>query len=132
MNQIILKKGGIELMLLGVGMNGHIGFNEPGVSFDNYSHLVELDNTTRSVGQKYFENQMALGNGLTLGVKNVMETRKVILMANGIKKAEIMKKVLEEDVTNDIPASVIRTHPNGFVMIDEEAASLLTQNHTAD
>ena len=132
MNQTISGKGGIDLMLLGVGMNGHLGFNEPGVSFDNYSHIVELDDTTRSVGQKYFEDQTALGKGFTLGVKNVMETREVIVMANGVKKAEVMKKVLEGEISNEVPASIIRNHPNGFVMIDEGAASLLQLKQTAN
>jgi len=125
MDKVISERGGIDLMLLGVGMNGHIGFNEPGVSFDNRSHLVQLDDTTRSVGQKYFANQTALGKGLTLGVKTVMETKKVILMANGVKKAEVMKNVLEGPITNEVPASIIRTHHNALVMIDDEAASML-------
>ena len=125
MDEIISEKGGIDLMLLGVGMNGHIGFNEPGVSFDNHAHFVQLDDTTRSVGQKYFANQTALGKGLTLGVTTVMETKKVILMANGVKKAEVMKNVLEGPITNKVPASIIRTHHNALVMIDDEAASML-------
>jgi glucosamine-6-phosphate isomerase len=125
MDKIISEKGGIDLMLLGVGMNGHIGFNEPGVSFDNCSHLVQLDDTTLSVGQKYFANETALGKGLTLGVKTVTDTNKVILMATGVKKAEVMKKVLEGEVSNTVPASIIRNHRNSFVMIDDDAASSL-------
>jgi len=132
MNQVIADKEGIDLMLLGVGMNGHIGFNEPGVSFDNDAHVIRLDDTTRSVGQKYFRQMAPLQKGITLGLKQVMDAKKVILMANGVKKAEVMSKALEEEITNRLPASIIRNHPNGFVMIDEEAASLLKQKHAAN
>ena len=128
MDKIILQKGGIDLMLVGVGMNGHIGFNEPGASFDSYSHVIDLDDTTRSVGQKYFSQHTELQKGITLGLKHLMEAREAILIASGIKKAEVMKKALEEDVSNQMPASIIRSHPNSFVMIDEEAASLLQAN----
>jgi glucosamine-6-phosphate isomerase len=129
MDETISQKGGIDLMLVGIGMNGHIGFNEPGSSFDNYSHVIELDDTTRAVGQKYFTQQTALQKGITLGLKHLMQSKKVILIANGIKKAEVIRKALEGEISNQMPASIIRTHPDSVVMIDEEAASLL-QNTT--
>ena len=125
MDKIIREKGGIDLMIVGVGMNGHIGFNEPGTSFDNYSHVIDLDSTTTSVGQKYFAQPVPLKQGITLGLKHLLESKKVIVLANGIKKAAIIKKVLEDKISNQIPASIIRLHPLGILMIDEEAASLL-------
>ena len=125
MDKTILEKGGIDLMIVGVGMNGHIGFNEPGTSFDNYSHVTDLDDTTITVGQKYFSEKMTLKKGITLGLKHFLESKKAIVMANGIKKAAIIKKVLEEEITNHTPASIIRLHPQGTLLIDEEAASLL-------
>ncbi len=112
-------------MIVGVGMNGHIGFNEPGVSFDNYSHVINLDETTQSVGQKYFDRPVALKQGITLGLKHLLESKKALMIANGSKKAGIIKKALEEEISNSVPASIIRKHSNGVVMIDEEAASLL-------
>ena len=112
-------------MLVGVGMNGHIGFNEPGISFNNFSHLVELDNITASVGQKYFKEATPLKQGVTLGLKHLTETKNVLMLANGFKKAPIIKKALEEEISDQIPASIIRTHLNSEVMLDEEAASLL-------
>ena len=125
MNKFISEKGGIDLMVVGVGMNGHIGFNEPGVSFDQYAHVIDLDETTQSVGQKYFAQTTALKKGITLGLNHLRESRKVILMANATKKATVIKKALEENVNNNMPASIMQTISQGIVMIDEAAASLL-------
>lgn len=125
MDNVIFEKGGIDLMVVGVGMNGHIGFNEPGVSFDLYAHVAELDETTTSVGQKYFRESTALQEGITLGLKHLLESKKVLMLANGSKKAGIIQRSLEGEITNRLPASIIRQHPNSAVMIDEEAASML-------
>ena len=125
MDKTIREKAGIDLMIVGVGMNGHIGFNEPGTSFDYYSHVTDLDDTTITVGQKYFTQPVPLKKGITLGLKHLLESKKAIVLANGIKKAAIIKKVLEENITNQTPASIIRKHPQGILLIDEEAASLL-------
>ena len=116
-------------MIVGIGMNGHIGFNEPGVSFDNYSHVIELDDTTVTVGQKYFKSAVDLGKGITLGLKHLQESKKVLLIANGTKKAEVIKKTVEEKMTTSFPASIMQSHPNGFVMVDEQAAGLLNRKN---
>lgn len=126
MDAVIRDKGGIDFMLVGVGMNGHIGFNEPGVSITHYSHVVDLDETTQSVGQKYFKESTKLLKGITLGLQHLLESRKVIVMASGGKKAGIMQKALEGPVTTAVPASIIRQHPHGFTMLDQDAAALLT------
>lgn len=125
MNNTIFENGGIDLMIVGIGMNGHIGFNEPGVSFDKYSHVIDLDDTTLSVGQKYFKSAVTLQKGITLGLKHLEESKKVLLLANGTKKAGVIRKAVEEELTIEFPASIMQTHSNGFVMIDEEAAGLL-------
>lgn len=122
MNEIISGKGGIDLMLVGIGMNGHIGFNEPGALIDSYAHVIDLDNTTRTVGQKYFRQQMSLTRGITLGLKHLMEARQVILIASGERKAEIIKHTLRGPVTTKVPATVVRNHPNSMIMLDEAAA----------
>lgn len=127
MNNIIREKGGIDLMLVGVGMNGHVGFNEPGVVADQHAHVVDLDSTTQSVGQKYFKESTALRQGITLGLQDFMESRKAILMASGTRKAEIIRAALEGPATTQIPASVIRRHPHGVAMLDEGAAAMLNQ-----
>ena len=127
MDKMIGEKDGIDLMIVGVGMNGHIGFNEPGVSFDNYSHVIDLDDTTISVGQKYFKEPVILKQGITLGLKHLLESKRVFMMANGAKKAEVIKKAVEGKISNDFPASIMRTHPHGVVMTDEPAAALLNK-----
>lgn len=129
MDKVIFDHGGIDLMIVGIGMNGHIGFNEPGVSFDNYSHVIELDNTTVTVGQKYFKTAVLLEKGITLGLKHLQESKKVLLIANGAKKAEVIKKTVEEKLTTSFPASIMQKHSNGFVMVDEQAAGLLNRKN---
>jgi glucosamine-6-phosphate isomerase len=125
MDKVIAEKGGIDLMIVGIGMNGHIGFNEPGVSFDNYAHVIDLDETTTTVGQKYFKGATELKQGITLGLKYLVNSKKAILIANGSKKAPVIKQAIEGAVSNLFPATIIQQHPNGFIMIDEEAATLL-------
>ena len=125
MDKKILEKGGIDLMIVGIGMNGHIGFNEPGTSFENYSHVADLDETTVSVGQKYFSGPMELKQGITLGLKHLMESRKLILIANGKKKERVIYLALEGEVSNHFPASIIQKHSNCEVIIDKEASSML-------
>ena len=129
MDRFISDKNGIDIMVVGIGMNGHIGFNEPGTSFNNLSHVIELDEITKSVGQKYFDEQVALSKGITLGFKHLTNAKKVFLMANGSKKAEVIKKTVEGPVTEHFPASIMQQHENGFILIDEEAASLLSKPH---
>ena len=116
-------------MVVGIGMNGHIGFNEPGSSFDNLSHVIELDEVTRSVGQKYFNEPVELSKGITIGFKQLLNAKKVFLMANGSKKAEVIKKTVQGPITENFPASIMQRHENGFVLVDDEAASLLSKFH---
>lgn len=125
MNDVIHRKGGIDLMVVGIGMNGHVGFNEPGQSFQQYAHVVDLDETSKVVGQKYFRETTLLSKGLTLGLKHMLEARKVLLIASGLKKAQIIKKTVEEKISPQIPSTSIRSHANGYLMLDEEAASAL-------
>lgn len=125
MNAFIAARGGLDLLLVGVGMNGHIGFNEPGVDFGNYAHVQLLEQITLEVGQKYFQTATDLKYGITLGLRHLMEASRVLMLANGQKKASIMRQVLDGEVGSAVPASIIRTHPNGVVLLDEGAASLL-------
>lgn len=127
MNEIISARGGIDLMLVGIGMNGHIGFNEPGASPDSYAHVVDLDEATQTVGQKYFSQQTSLTRGITLGLKHLLDATKVILIANGAKKAAVIQQALEGPVTPDIPASIIRMHTGSRVLLEEAAAAALTR-----
>ena len=125
MNAFIAERGGLDLLLVGVGMNGHIGFNEPGVSFDNYAHVQLLEEITLQVGQKYFQEATDLKYGITLGLRHLMEARQVLMLANDQKKAEIMQQALEGPIGNEMPASIIRSHANSAVLLDVEAAGKL-------
>jgi glucosamine-6-phosphate isomerase len=127
MDKIISDKGGIDLMVVGIGMNGHIGFNEPAESFGQYSRVVDLGESTILVGQKYFREQTSLTSGITLGLNHLLESKKVILVANGVKKADVVRKALKEKVTPHLPASILRNHSNGLVILDRAAASMLNQ-----
>jgi 6-phosphogluconolactonase/glucosamine-6-phosphate isomerase/deaminase len=106
-------------------MNGHLGLNEPGTSFDLYSHIVNLDETTKTVGQKYFSGKVTLKAGITLGVKYIMEAKTVILQLNGNRKAEVAKRLIESDVSPAFPASAVKAHLNSFLLLDKEAAKYL-------
>ena len=125
MDEQIKKCSGIDIMLVGIGMNGHIGFNEPGTSFSSLSHVATLDEITKSVGKKYFIKDVELGKGITIGLGHLLNSKKVFLLANGNKKAEVIKQTAEGPVTENFPASVMQQHSNGFILVDEEAASLL-------
>jgi glucosamine-6-phosphate isomerase len=121
----IRKFGPIDMILLGAGMNGHLGLNEPGTSFDLYSHIVDLDETTKTVGQKYFSGKVTLTRGITLGVKYFMEAKTMILQLNSSRKAEVVKRLTDSEVSVDFPASVLKAHPNSFLLLDKEAAKNL-------
>ncbi len=128
MDEAIAAAGGLDLMVVGIGMNGHIGFNEPGVAFDNYSHVMALDKSTIEGGQKYFETNTILSKGITIGLQHLIETKQVIMIANGDKKAEIIKRTFDETVNEQLPATIMKTHKNGTIMLDKAAASLLSAN----
>jgi galactosamine-6-phosphate isomerase len=123
-NSVVRKLGGIDLMLVGVGMNGHIGFNEPGVAPDLFAHVINLDSTTQEVGQKYFSASTPLSKGISLGMAQFMQSGTVLLLATGSKKAAIIRKALDENISVDVPASFVRSHQNSFVLLDRDAAGL--------
>ncbi|MCX6253986.1 MAG: glucosamine-6-phosphate deaminase [Bacteroidia bacterium] len=121
----IKKYGPIDMMLLGAGMNGHLGLNEPGTSFDLYSHIVNLDETTKIVGQKYFSDKANLTKGITLGLKYIMEAKTVILQLNSVRKAEVVRRLIEGEISPAFPASIIKSHTNSFLLLDKEASKYL-------
>jgi len=116
---------GIDVAILGLGMNGHIGLNEPGTPASIRTHVSTLEPLTKQVGQKYFDKPMALQQGITLGIGNLMESKHLILVVNGSKKADIVKQMLEGPVTESLPASLFLSHPSIYIFLDKEAASKL-------
>jgi glucosamine-6-phosphate isomerase len=124
-NSVIGWNGGLDIMLVGIGTNGHIAMNEPGTSFDSIAHISELAEETKVVGQKYFKSSTELKYGITLGLKHFYESKLPILMANGVKKSAIMIRIMEEKAGEHLPASIVHGMAHAVLMIDEEAASLL-------
>ncbi|WP_447642360.1 MULTISPECIES: 6-phosphogluconolactonase [Chitinophagaceae] len=121
----IKEKKGLRVSILGLGMNGHIAMNEPGCAIDGRAQIVQLHPVTKQVGQKYFQQPQALNEGITLGMGTLLESQHIILMVSGKHKAEIVKKVLEGSLTNEVPGSLLRNHASLNVYLDADAASLL-------
>lgn len=121
----IKENGPIDMILLGAGMNGHLGLNEPGTSFDFYSHIVTLDETTKVVGQKYFSEKAKLTSGITLGLKYIMEAKMVILQMNGVRKAEVARRLIDSEISPDFPASILKSHRNSFLLLDKDSSKYL-------
>ncbi|NBU35997.1 MAG: glucosamine-6-phosphate deaminase [Bacteroidetes bacterium] len=130
-DQRIHALGGIDIQLLGIGRNGHIGFNEPG-SFENSpTRLVRLDATTRIDASNDFGGEENVPyRAITLGLKTVMNAKSILLCAWGLGKASIIQKALEGPITNDLPASLLQNHPNTEFFIDNAAAENLTRFKT--
>ncbi len=122
-DRIIFDRGGIDLMLLGLGMNGHLGLNEPGGDFTDYAKVVELSETTMNVGQKYFSKETKLTRGITLGVRHMFEAKQVILQVSGDAKKDIVEKMYHAQPTDKIPGTVLKLLPGGLVILDEAAAA---------
>ena len=120
-NRFIAERGGLDLIIVGIGVNGHIGLNEPGSAFDLYAHVSELEAVTTTVGQKYFVGQTTLTQGITLGLRHFLEAKTAIVIANGSRKQAIIGRVLHESVSEALPASVLKQHPNAFLWVDAAA-----------
>lgn len=116
----------IDIQVLGIGQNGHIGFNEPGTPFDVTTQVVELTESTINANKRYFEKvEDVPTHALSMGIGSIMKSKKIILMAFGATKAEAIKGMLDGEITTDLPASVLQNHQDVVVIIDEEAASKL-------
>ena len=125
----IKEAGGIDVQLLGIGTNGHIGFNEPGDEFKDTPFLVKLTQSTIDSNKKYFEavgTEMP-GYALTMGVGDIMRAKKIVLIATGEAKAKAVKALVEGEVTPSCPASILQLHSDVTVFLDKESASLLEE-----
>ncbi len=118
----INRLGGLDFILLGVGVNGHIGFNEPNVPMDKYIHVVPLDEVTREVSGKYFDSPVDVSRGITLGMKLILSANEMVVIANGPKKADIIKQTLLGPEDPLVPSSLLRNLNNVEFIIDKEAA----------
>jgi len=127
--KMIKDAGGIDLQILGIGNNGHIGFNEPGSGIHSKTRLIALDNSTRIANAYEFANISEVPRlAITMGIGEILKAKKIILMAWGSGKAPVIKKAVEDDVTEHIPASLLQNHDDITFVVDEAAASELTRN----
>lgn len=118
-DKIIEGLGGIDLQLLGIGHNGHIGFNEPDFAFEKTTHAVELDDSTINANARFFADRALVPRrAVTMGMKSIMQAKKIVLIASGEDKREILHKALYGPVTPAVPASILQLHPCLTVIAD--------------
>lgn len=117
-----LNKVSIDLQLLGIGGNGHIGFNEPGTSFEQETFVVKLTEKTREDNKRFFSSiDEVPTHAMTMGIKNIMNAKKILMLISGSNKADTVVRLLSKEITTDFPASVLYNHPDCTVIIDEAA-----------
>ena len=115
-----------DIQLLGIGENGHIAFNEPGTPFDEETHVVALTESTIAANARFFESESDVPRrAFTMGPKNIMDAKKILILAIGKNKAEAVRATVEGEVTPEVPASILQRHPDCTLIADEGAASLL-------
>ena len=122
----IKKSGGIDIQLLGIGSNGHIAFNEPAESFQRWSHIVELKESTIRDNSRFFNSiDEVPTRALTMGIGSIMQAKRILIIALGEHKAKAIKQLIDGNVTPQCPASVLQFHTDVTLMLDKGAASLL-------
>ena len=122
--QEALNDANIDVQLLGVGSNGHIGFNEPGTSFDTGVHIVDLKQETIEANSRFFNNDINLvpKQAVTMGIKDIMKAKHIILLAFGKAKQDAIRSlVADEEITENIPCTILKNHPSVYVIVDKEA-----------
>jgi glucosamine-6-phosphate isomerase len=128
-DKVIEQLGGIDLQLLGLGHNGHIGFNEPSEAFDKGTHCVALTQSTVEANSRLFApGEEVPKEAYTMGIQTIMLAKKILLVVSGKDKAEILKKALIGPVTPAVPASILQMHSDYTIVADEEAAALLDED----
>lgn len=122
----IASFGGLDLQLLGIGRNGHIGFNEPGSSFDSTTRLVTLDSLTRKDAEANFGTiENVPHQAISIGIQTIIQARKILLLALGKEKSEIISKALNGEISTQVPASLLQTIPQVEYILDRDAAALI-------
>ena len=119
-----LLENEIDIQILGIGSNGHIAFNEPGTKFSSVTHCVDLDENTLQDNARFFDGDInkVPTQALTMGLSNIMKAKQIILIATGTNKAEAVRHMIQGEVTEDMPASILQFHPNVVILTDREAA----------
>lgn len=125
-DQVIQRLGGVDLQLLGLGLNGHIGFNEPDQAFPAGTHLVTLTDSTRQANRRFFASLDDVPtHAYTMGIRDIMQAKRVVMVASGENKAQAIKAAFFGPVTPSVPASILQFHKNFYLVADEAALSLV-------
>ena len=125
-NEIIRSVGGVDMQLLGIGGNGHIGFNEPGQAFETGTHCVDLQESTIEANKRFFASEADVPRqAYTMGIKTIMQAKKILVVVSGEDKAEIVKKAFFGPVIPGVPASILQMHNDVILVGDEAALSLI-------
>lgn len=129
-DKLIADLGGIDLQLLGLGNTGHIGFNEPTEKFDKMTHRVALKQKTIADNSRFFNRIDEVPKyAITMGIKAIMQARKILMVVSGSNKADILEKVLFGPVTPEVPASILQLHPNVTIVADKDALTTIINKH---
>lgn len=122
----IKELGGIDLQVLGIGVNGHIGFNEPNTNFEAETHLVELAQKTIESNSRFFDSiEEVPTKAISMGIKTILQSKKIVVLASGKNKAEAVARMVSGKISPELPASILQLHSDVTVIVDEEAGSRL-------
>ncbi len=129
----IVKAGGLDVQLLGIGSNGHIAFNEPGSSLGSRTRVKTLDEKTRQDNTRFFRNMNEVPKyAITMGIGTIMDARQLVLLANGAGKADAIQKTCEGAITAMVPATIVQLHPKATIIVDKQASTKLTREYPAE
>ncbi|ARK32402.1 glucosamine-6-phosphate deaminase [Halalkalibacter krulwichiae] len=122
--ELIQANGGIDLQVLGIGQNGHIGFNEPGTSLHSKTHVVELAESTREANARFFPSiEEVPTQAITMGISTIVQSKQILLLVSGNKKEQALKRLLQGKISEEFPASILNQHENVTIIADKEALS---------
>ncbi|MBM7654916.1 glucosamine-6-phosphate deaminase [Neobacillus cucumis] len=122
--RLIADHGGVDLQILGIGGNGHIGFNEPGTSFHANTHVIQLDSTTREANARFFKNiEDVPTKAITMGISTIMRSKEILLLVSGESKKDALDKLINGEISESFPASVLKNHPCVTIIADKAAVS---------
>ena len=124
--KVIEDLGHVDIQVLGIGKNGHIGFNEPGTPFSSKTHIIDLKESTRQANARFFKHiDEVPKQAITMGISTIMKSKEILLLSSGEAKAEATSKLINGDITEQLPASVLKQHPAVTIIVDKAAASML-------
>ena len=125
----MIDDNGIDIQILGIGNNAHIGFNEPTINFNKGTHMVTLDESTREANARFFNSiDEVPTKAITMGTGSIFKSKKILLLASGANKAEAIYNTVHGKVTPEVPSSILQFHKDVIIILDKEAASLLNEN----